>query len=204
MARPREFDESDAIERALGVFWRRGYDGTSIADLVAATGLQRQSLYNAFTDKQGLFRAALTHYVARTKESLAPLERADAGLSELRRYLSCVLELQQAEGVGACLLVKTAYGPEIAHPDVQSTVEAGASMVRACFARVLEAATTRGEVAGPLSPDAGAALLYTSLNGLSALIRTGGDRRHVATILSSTFDSLAPRNPKRTNPGRKR
>jgi TetR/AcrR family transcriptional regulator, transcriptional repressor for nem operon len=204
MVRPREFDECEAIERGLGVFWRRGYDGTSIAELVAATGIQRQSLYNAFTDKQGLFRAALTHYVARVKASLAPLERADAGLLELRHYMSGVLELQQAEGVGACLLVKTAYGPEVAHPDVRSTVETGAGMVRACFARVLEAATARGEVSGQLSPDAGAALLYTSLNGLSALIRTGGDRRHVATILSSTFDCLGPRKPKKPKSGRKR
>jgi hypothetical protein len=114
-----------------------------------------------------------------------------------------VLELQQVEGVGACLLVKTAYGPEIAHPDVQSTVEAGAGMVRACFARVLEGATARGELSGPLSPEAGAALLYTALNGLSALIRTGGDRRHVATILSSTFDSLAPRKQKKAKARRK-
>jgi TetR/AcrR family transcriptional repressor of nem operon len=204
MVRPREFDECEAIERGLGVFWRRGYDGTSIADLVAATGIQRQSLYNAFTDKQGLFRAALTHYVARVKASLAPLEAPDAGLLELRRYLSGVLELQQAEGVGACLLVKTAYGPEIAHPDVQSTVEAGAGMVRACFARVLKSAIARGEVSGPLSPDAGAALLYTSLNGLSALIRTGGDHRHVAAILSSTFDSLASRKREKTKAKRKR
>ncbi len=62
MARTREFDEGEVLERALGVFWRRGYAATSVEDLTAATGLGRGSLYGAFGDKQALFIACLRRY----------------------------------------------------------------------------------------------------------------------------------------------
>ncbi len=59
MARPREFDRDQVVDRAVDVFWRKGFEATSIRDLVEATGLNRGSLYNTFGDKAGLFEAAL-------------------------------------------------------------------------------------------------------------------------------------------------
>jgi AcrR family transcriptional regulator len=61
--RPRSFSQEDALDRALELFWRNGYEGTSIADLTAAMGINRPSLYAAFGDKQALFRAAVDRYV---------------------------------------------------------------------------------------------------------------------------------------------
>jgi len=63
VARPREFDEEQVVEEAMEVFWQRGYQATSVQDLVEATGLQRGSLYGAFGDKHGLFVAALDAYM---------------------------------------------------------------------------------------------------------------------------------------------
>jgi TetR/AcrR family transcriptional repressor of nem operon len=62
MARTREFDTEAAVERAMRVFWCKGYEATSISDLVEATGVQRGSLYAAFGSKQGLYHAALDRY----------------------------------------------------------------------------------------------------------------------------------------------
>lgn len=62
MARPREFDEDDVLERALHVFWDRGYESASLADLQDATGLTKSSLYKAFESKEGLFRRVLDRY----------------------------------------------------------------------------------------------------------------------------------------------
>jgi TetR/AcrR family transcriptional repressor of nem operon len=189
LVRPREFDETEVLERALGVFWRRGFEGTSIAALVEATGLQRQSLYNAFTDKHGLFRASLAHYRALLDASLAVLARPGIGLAELRAYMDGVLELQRARGVGACLLVKTAFGPEMDDRDVRRAVEEGARAARDRFARVIESAIERGELARTVSPEASAAFLYAVLNGISALARTG-ERGQVEAVLTHAFDSL--------------
>lgn len=196
MARPREFDEAHVLEQALRVFWRAGYEGASIAELSAATGLSRQSLYNAFTDKHGLFEAVLACYVARVTESLAPLERPGAGLAELRRYMAGTLALLAEDGIGACLLVKTAFGPEAAHPEVRRVVEAGAGLVRDRFARVISGAVARGELASTVSPDETAAYLYAVLHGLSALIRTGCAAAYGDEILTRVFDGIAGATPK--------
>ena len=62
MAGVRQFDPDEVVDRAMEVFWTRGYESTSIDDLVEATGINRGSLYNAFGDKQGLFLAAIDRY----------------------------------------------------------------------------------------------------------------------------------------------
>jgi len=78
MARPRSFDEHEAVEIALQLFLTKGYDGTSIAELTAAMGINPASLYGAFGDKRGLFERAMDAYAARR----APL--IEAALAEPR------------------------------------------------------------------------------------------------------------------------
>src|SRR3954447_16357626 len=65
IARPREVDETAAVESAMHAFWTRGYEATSTQDLCAATGLGRSSVYNTFTSKKALFRRSLEHYTTR-------------------------------------------------------------------------------------------------------------------------------------------
>lgn len=62
LGRPREFDIDEALDKAMVLFWEKGYDGTSLAELAATMGITKPSLYAAFTDKQTLFEAALTRY----------------------------------------------------------------------------------------------------------------------------------------------
>ncbi|MBL8740143.1 MAG: TetR/AcrR family transcriptional regulator [Myxococcales bacterium] len=180
------------LDAALGVFWRRGFDGAAISDLVEATGLKRQSLYNAFRDKDGLFHATLAHYVARVDESLRPLADPRAGLPALLAYMQGALDVYRARGGGACLLVKTAFSEERAHPDVRRTIKQGADAVRARFASVIEQARARGEVSADTSPDIAAAYLYAVLSGASALAHTGGDKQHVDAVLALAIASLRP------------
>jgi TetR/AcrR family transcriptional repressor of nem operon len=190
MPRPREFDEHDVLDRAMDVFWRRGYDGTSIADLVDAIGVQRQSLYNVFTDKHGLFVAALARYRDHVAASLAPLAAPRAGLPAVRAYMIDVLDRLHTSGVGGCLLVKAALGPEIAHADVLAVVRAGADAVRAAFERVLATARETGQIAVSTDPGAAAGYLYAMLHGLATLVRTGGDASHVAEDIDRALASL--------------
>ena len=64
VGRPRGFNEDKALDRAMHVFWRKGYEGASLNDLTAAMGIQPASLYKAFGNKRALFEKALTRYVA--------------------------------------------------------------------------------------------------------------------------------------------
>ena len=70
MAGVKQFDRIDVLDRAMALFWRRGYEATSIQDLVDATGINRGSLYASFTSKKGLFLAVLDHYAEKLGKPL--------------------------------------------------------------------------------------------------------------------------------------
>src|SRR3954453_23402261 len=104
MARTKEFDREAALELALNLFWKQGYEATSIGQLVDATGVQRQSLYDTFTDKHGLYVAALDLYAQRISASLREtLSGRGSPLTRLRRVFRSVA----SEGKG-CMLVNSA------------------------------------------------------------------------------------------------
>jgi TetR/AcrR family transcriptional regulator, transcriptional repressor for nem operon len=187
MARPLGFDIDRITDLALMAFWQKGYDGCSIADLTKACGINRQSLYNSFTDKHGVFHAALARYNLRLEQALAPLHAESAGLAELRAFLQTSLSLQQHSNSGACLLVITAFTPHAADPQIFAAIRSGADQTRAAFRQVLARHCK--------DPAGAAAYLYAVLNGLSALSGTGGDADSIDTALTLAFATLNPTDP---------
>src|SRR5580658_10543786 len=109
MGRPRSFDIDRALDRALVVFWRKGYEGATLADLTKAVGVNRPSLYAAFGDKKALFRKAFDRYLngpaAYTQEALKqPTARA-----VIERLLRGAADLNTApRNPGGCLMVQGA------------------------------------------------------------------------------------------------
>src|ERR1700755_784064 len=100
MARPRQFDPEEVVERSMREFWAKGYRDTSVGDLVAATGVQPGSLYGAFEGgKRELFIRALELYSNLVvPEKLGALERPGASMAELRAYFDgLVSDLMTAE-----------------------------------------------------------------------------------------------------------
>lgn len=88
MARPREFDREEALERAIEVFWAKGYASTSTDDLLTAMGIARQSLYNAFQDKRALYLEALERYQRTTIAGhLQRLNRAESPIAGIQALL---------------------------------------------------------------------------------------------------------------------
>src|SRR5882724_10042851 len=107
--RPREFDVEKALDRALEVFWRKGYEGASLLDLTRAMGINRPSLYAAFSSKEGLFRKALDRYAdgpaAYVREALGePTARAVAERL-LRGAIDLLTDRRNPRG---CLMVQGA------------------------------------------------------------------------------------------------
>lgn len=196
MSRQRAFDQTTVVDQALLVFWRSGYEGCSIRELVTATGLKPQSLYNTFGDKQGLFLAVLTRYRALVDAALVPIDRPEARLADLRLYMEQVLELQRAQGCGGCLLVKTAFGPEVQDSQIRETVEEGAAAVRSCFARLVQRSVRAGELPPGTDARSCASYLFSVLNGLSALAVTGGTPAQIRDVLSRTFLAIGQRPTK--------
>ena len=111
MARPIEFDRPKAVNRALALFWRKGYQATSLADLVAAMDISRSSFYAAFTDKRSLFIECLDLFSARTLEMLhqarAEMPPVDALQSFFERNFVGAHGAGAVRGHWGCMLVNT-------------------------------------------------------------------------------------------------
>lgn len=116
--RPRQFDVDVALDRAIHVFWRRGYVGAGLVELTAAMGIASPSLYAAFGDKRGLFLAALDRYAATVGAGpLAALQAAE-GDDKLRAFLGAVIDLAYDGEYGrgclvACVAVDAAGDDEV-------------------------------------------------------------------------------------------
>lgn len=106
MARPREFDERQVIEKLMTVFWDQGYEATSMRDLVESSGLLKGSLYGAFGDKQAIYLAALKHYNnTRIRAEIEILEGEGTARQKISRLFDNVIEATK-RGLygGGCLL----------------------------------------------------------------------------------------------------
>ncbi|AGC48508.1 TetR family transcriptional regulator [Myxococcus stipitatus DSM 14675] len=151
MARTRAFDETEVVRKALGVFWTRGYEATSLADLEEATGLNRSSLYQAFESKRVLFSRAVALYLQEViTPRLAVFAQGPAGLGQVTTYFeSLATTMATAPSVltrRGCLLVNTAT--ELGAHDVEAhrAVEDYRALLHGHLTKSLEAAARAGVV----------------------------------------------------------
>ena len=148
MARPREFDADNALERAMHVFWAKGYESASLDDLCKATGVGRSSLYAAFGEKRGLYFSALERYemagVERIAAALArpPLKQAIAAFVD--RIIEDILAGPGRRGcfIGNCA-AELARKDRVAAARVRRSLE----RIEATFCVALQRARERGELA---------------------------------------------------------
>ena len=143
MARPREFDPDDAIEKAMHVFWDLGYDGASLPDLLAGMGITRGSLYKAFKDKKSLFMLVLDRYdqqeVTGAVNLLSDPEIPD-GWDRIMTLFTMVTDTVAKGDRRGCLLCSAAAGPASYDPDIANSVLERFARMSAAFRRALQAA----------------------------------------------------------------
>jgi TetR/AcrR family transcriptional repressor of nem operon len=108
MARPIEFDRPKTVNRALALFWRKGYQATSLADLLAAMTISRSSFYAAFTDKRSLFIECLDLFSARTLDMLQRARAEMPPIDALQNFFERdFIGARGAKGHWGCMLVNT-------------------------------------------------------------------------------------------------
>jgi len=178
MARPREFDETAALDAAIDCFWRDGYEATSVRDLAAAMGITGTSLYNAFGDKRSLFRQALQRYAQRsTRERIARLESTLPPKQAVRAFLGEIVErsLDDRDRRG-CLLVNSALEVAPHDPELGAEVAARLGEIEAFFRRSVTAAQADGSVPPDRDPADLARLLLGVTLGVRVLARSTPQR----------------------------
>ncbi|UGA48801.1 TetR/AcrR family transcriptional regulator [Bradyrhizobium quebecense] len=189
--RPRSFDIEAAVERAMDVFWSRGYHATALPDLLRATKLSRGSLYAAFGDKHSLFLRALDRYIAdaltRMDVELDPRKEPVAGL---RAYLAGYVERASgANGRRGCLLVATAMELAGHDAEVGRRVAGFFKTMEARVADVLSRAEAAGRLADGVEPASAARILVCFVWGLRVVAKTAQTR----ITWQATADALLDR-----------
>lgn len=190
MARPRQFDLDEVLDRSMREFWERGYRETSVDDLVEATGVRPGSLYNAFPGgKRGLFLEALDRYSKLVvPEKLGALERPGAGLAELRAYFDgLVSDLTTAQGRMGCLMVNSTVELAAEDSEVGEIVRGHMARLERNAERALRNAKRRGEIAADVDPRAKATQLMATGMGLMVVGKTNPGRKVLKTIVDAAF-----------------
>jgi TetR/AcrR family transcriptional repressor of nem operon len=193
MARPRQFDPDEVLDRSMREFWERGYRVTSVDDLVEATGVRPGSLYHAFPGgKRGLFLQALDRYSKLVvPEKMGALESPGAGLAELRGYFDGLVEdLTTREGRIGCLMVNSTMELAAEDSEVGAIVRKHMARLERNAARALRSAKRRGEISGHIDPRAKATQLMATGMGLMVVGKTDPGRKVLEAIVEAAFADL--------------
>jgi TetR/AcrR family transcriptional regulator, transcriptional repressor for nem operon len=207
MGRPREFDRDQVLDRAVEVFWTRGYSRTSVSDLTDSMGIQRGSLYAAFGDKHQLFLEALDRYEERFyRETRRLLEERPAreGIREV--FLKVLTDCACEGGRKGCFITNTAVALAEDDPDTAVRVRANLLRVEDAFEEAIGKAQARGEIAKRHPSRALARFLSNGFQGLRVLSRCSValDVLHdaVEVTLSVLNESAPAREPSINEPGK--
>jgi len=192
MARTKEFDHDDVVCKAINVFWSKGFEATSIQDLVDAMGINRGSIYDTFGDKAGLFDVALSRYQM-DAPSQRLLNNADTGnpREEIEKFFNALLELNDCpEGQRGCLMTNSIA--ELANRDEKIAAHFNASVER--LEDALHTLIKRGQETGDIAPwrDARplARSLLASAQGLTVVSKVNPGKETLSDIAAMALTLL--------------
>jgi len=191
--RPRTFEEETVVEKALGEFWRHGYEATSVQDLVDATGLSRSSLYGAFGEKRDLFLRALRQYMDCNGKQMQTILSAPGPKRAAIRQL-----LERAAGSGSapdetpqgCLVVNITTELGAHDPEIAALMGENLTANEARLAAALREAVAQGEITEDKDPVALARFLVNALHGLRVTSLATRDRAVLQNIVEVTLSVL--------------
>ncbi|PAY08431.1 TetR family transcriptional regulator [Bradyrhizobium sp. UFLA03-84] len=192
--RPRNFDKDAALARAMELFWLKGYEGASMADLTSAMGIASPSLYAAFGSKEDLFRKALDYYVASeggliwgaVTETHTAYQAVETFLMQTARVFT-----RRSRPPG-CLVVLSALHPNEHSETVRrELVQRRAQAVTELRER-LRQGVARGEISPTADLDAIAKYYITVQQGMSIQARDGATRKQLEQIAAAALAAWAP------------
>ncbi|MCK2212243.1 TetR/AcrR family transcriptional regulator [Actinomadura sp. ATCC 31491] len=188
--RPRAFDPDAALDRALEVFWRQGYEGTSLSDLTAAMGINRPSLYGTFGNKEELFAKVLERYVGGPGAFAAEALDAPTAREVVERLVRGAVELTAGPGApGGCLNVNTVHacGPDAA-PARRAALacrQAGEVALRRRFEQAADLPPGQ-------DPEVLARLVHTITDGIAVQAASGRTHEELTRIADLALSALLP------------
>ncbi len=176
MARPREFDEQAALDRAMDVFWQKGYQATSTDDLMEAMGIGRGSFYNTFGSKRDVYLRTLDRYFQLLEEGgpYRILFETEPGAGALEALLTGYLDSVASEGgAHGCYFVHVAKEHRGEDPEVTRAIRRGVQRMKEILTRHMQVAQEQGVLPTHVAPERAALLMMAVAWGSHVLIEAG-------------------------------
>jgi TetR/AcrR family transcriptional regulator, copper-responsive repressor len=184
--RPRAYDPDAALERAFEVFWKKGYNATSLEDLAEATGMNRPSLYAAFGDKHTLYLKALDYYGRLSAAQTGDAFTANIPLREalLRAYDAALTIYFSGKGrPRGCFSVGTATTEAAEDPEIRAALVRGVRRLDKSFETRMRIAAEKGELSAGADPSALAALASGIVHTIAIRARAGVPRAELEELV---------------------
>lgn len=190
MARSKVFNEEDALEKAMHLFWQKGYNATSAQDLVNALGISRSSLYDTYGDKHSLFVKSLKQY---RKERIDPVIKEAGIAKDVEAYIRNIFELVKAEalsGNSGCFMVNSAV--ELAPVDTEVAIIANSIMhdTEEAVCKAIKKGQDTGVFTTQYSARSLARFVFNSLNGLRVTVKFDANKKMFDDIVNVCFSAL--------------
>ncbi|MEO1230232.1 MAG: TetR/AcrR family transcriptional regulator [Myxococcota bacterium] len=191
MARPRSFDEAVVLDKAMRQFWSKGFEATSLADLVAVTGLAKGSLYQAFGDKRQLYLRTLRNYLDEGRVNMAQnLGSASSGHRGIADWLARMGERASARPRTGCFGVNAAVELGAHDVEVRGIMADHDRHRKVILAEALSRGVAEGDFRADLDPEAGAGFLILFSHGIMSMGRASLEKKEVEALIEITLRAL--------------
>ncbi len=191
--RPRAYEPEVALAKALDLFRKDGFAGTSLDDLSAATGMNRPSLYGAFGDKRALYIKTYERYRSDARAAMQEAFKGDLPLRKrLQRIYAIALDiyLSGEEGPRGCFTVMTAASEAVADPDIRAMVLSGFHELDKAFAICFRRARETGELPPSADPDVLAQMASATIHTIAIRARARTPRKDLEAIVRGAIDLM--------------
>lgn len=192
MARTKDFDEDEVLTKAIQLFWRKGYNATSMQDLVDTLGISRSSLYDTYTDKHTLFVKALERYQQTGK---AQIQQILDQSSPAKEKLKKLLELSTSElicqgGQNGCFMVNAEVEVAPHDKEVSQIVCRNDQQMEEAFYQMIKKGQDAGEIKNLIDARAQARFILNAVKGMRVTAKTTKDRSVFEDIIRITVATL--------------
>jgi len=190
MARPREFETEDALDRGMHLLWSRGYEATSLDDLLSSMGISKSSFYDTFGTKHDFLMAALTRYIDVVLGRLAENLKHGSAREAIARSFEAMLP-GRGDSVRGCFVQNCAIEMAQRDPETRTKVSEGLQRLEDGYYRAVVRGQEHGEFDRTRDGRTIARFLVSSLNGLQVLARAGISRGALQQIADFTISAIA-------------
>lgn len=191
MARPQSFNTDAALDKALGVFWSKGYEGASMADLLDATGLSKSSLYGVFGGKRELFLTAFDAYRGRRVSEMHQILAEGQGRAAIETFFRKIIDdARSPEFFNGCMSTNQAVELAPHDPEIRSRVERDFQLIEDTLASTIARGKEDGSVTTGQDPRRLARLLVVAFPGLQVMVRAQSPTPRLRDALDLLLENL--------------